>query len=256
LKPRNAGEERAASIANDAGRCARHALLPQDNRTNPVKLAEMLVDPFAGTPFLGILRGIGEQIIDPLVEALVPTGLQALEITMNTENAPRLIRHMIRTARGRLSVGAGTVLSMTDLEAALDAGAELIVAPTLIPEVVEYCAANGIPVFPGALTPQEILAAHQAGATMVKLFPASVFGPGYLREIKGPFRDIPLLACGGVEPDNVGSYFENGASAVAFGSSVFQPDLMESGNFDEIAQRLLALMKASGQGDRVEKKPV
>lgn len=203
--------------------------------------------PLETTPFLGMLRGIGEQTIDPLVAALVPTGLKALEITMNTDGAPGLIRRMIRTAGGRLSVGAGTVLSMTELEAALDAGAEFIVSPTLVPEVVAYCTANGIPVFPGALTPQEILAAHRAGATMVKLFPARAFGPEYLRDVKGPFQEIPLLACGGVNPGNVRSFFEHGASAVAFGAGVFQPALLETGDFEEIARRLRALIRAAGQ---------
>lgn len=207
----------------------------------------MLVEPLAGSSFLGILRGIREQAIVPLVEAVVPTGLKALEITMNTDDAPTLIRHLIRAADGRLSVGAGTVLSMTDLSAALDAGAEFIVSPTLVPEVVEYCAAKGIPVFPGALTPQEILAAHRAGATMVKLFPAGAFGPGYLREVKGPFQEIRLLACGGVNPRNIQSYFEHGASAVAFGGSVFQPALLETGDYDEISRRLLALIQAAGK---------
>ena len=205
----------------------------------------MLVDLLASTPFLGILRGIRAQAIDPLVEAMVPAGLKALEITMNTEAAPTLIRHMIRAADGRLSVGAGTVLSMPDLRGALDAGAQFIVSPTLVPEVVAYCATHGIPVFPGALTPQEILAAHRAGATMVKLFPAGALGPEYVREIKGPFQDIRLLACGGVNPGNVQSYFEHGASAVAFGGGVFQPALLEAGNYEEIARRLVALIQAA-----------
>jgi len=207
--------------------------------------AGMLVDPLAGVPFLGILRGIRAQAIAPLVEAVVPTGLKALEITMNTEDAPTLIRRMIQAAGGRLSVGAGTVLSMMDLGAALDAGAEFIVSPTMVPEVVGRFAANGITVFPGALTPQEILAAHRAGATMVKLFPARAFGPEYLREIRGPFRDIPLLACGGVNPENIQSYFEHGASAVAFGGGVFDPVLLETGDFEGIAQRLVALIRAA-----------
>ncbi len=210
--------------------------------------AEIFIDPLASSPFLGILRGIREQAIEPLVEAVVPTGLRALEITMNTKGAPGLIRRLIRASGGRLSVGAGTVLSLAELGAALDAGAQFIVSPTLIPEVVQYCVANGIPVFPGALTPQEILAAHRAGATMVKLFPASAFGPGYLREIKGPFRDIRLLACGGVNPENVQSYFDHGASAVAVGGSVFRPAMLEPGDFEEIARRLLTLIQAAGRG--------
>lgn len=206
----------------------------------------MQPQPFARSPFLGILRGIGKGAIEPLVEALVPAGLDALEITMNTPGAPDLIRELVRVAGGRLAVGAGTVLSLSDLRAALDAGAGFVVSPTLVPEVVSSCARGGIPVFPGALTPGEIHAAHQAGATMVKVFPAGVFGPSYLREVKGPFQDIPLLACGGVNPENVGSFFANGASAVAFGTSIFRPDLIEKRDFEGVSRRLRTLMEAAG----------
>ena len=98
---------------------------------------------------------------------------------MNTAAASSLIRQMVKASDGRLVVGAGTVLTMGDLYSALDAGATFIVLPVLVPDVVEYCAKNSIPVFPGALTPQEISNAWRAGATMVQVFPAGLFGPKY-----------------------------------------------------------------------------
>lgn len=199
---------------------------------------------FAGTPLLGILRGIRNEHVVPLAETAADAGLRAIEVTMNTAGATGLIRRMREAAAGRLTVGAGTVLDTAQLDAALDAGASFVVQPTLVADVVHRCVEAGIPVFPGALTPQEIHAAWQAGASMVKVFPAGVFGPGYLREVKGPFRDIALLACGGVHAGNVAAYFEAGASAAAFGGSIFRADWLDAGRYDLIGTELRRILDA------------
>jgi 2-dehydro-3-deoxyphosphogluconate aldolase/(4S)-4-hydroxy-2-oxoglutarate aldolase len=136
------------------------------------------------------------------------------------------------------------VLGLDDLEQALEAGATFVVMPVLVPEVVKRCGDRGIPVFPGALTPQEIFQAWRAGATMVKVFPASSFGPAYLKEIKGPFADVELLACGGVSADNMAAYFASGASAVAFGGSVFRSDWLSQRRFDRITDEVRKLVTA------------
>lgn len=209
----------------------------------------MNVDRFKQLPLMGILRGGTPDIIEPLVEIVVSSGLQTMEIAMNTTGASALIRGMAKSARQRLAIGAGTVLSMDDLQMALDAGATFIVQPTLVREVVEYCKENTIPVFPGALTPQEIYNAWCAGATMVKVFPAKCFGPSYFKEIKGPLQDVELLACGGVTADNIRSFFCNGASAVAFGGSIFKQEWLLSREFGRIRQDLEILIKAYRAGD-------
>lgn len=151
---------------------------------------------------------------------------------------------MVRTAGESLTVGAGTVLTKDDLHKALDAGASFIVSPTVIEEVLTHCLKHSIAVFPGAFTPQEIHNAWCLGATMVKVFPAKFFGPAYFKEIKGPFSDIELLACGGVSPDNIASFFENGASAVAFGASIFKGEWLEAGEFKKIGKQLATLITA------------
>jgi len=163
---------------------------------------------------------------------------------MNTPAAPVLIARMRAAGRDRLTVGAGTVLDLDTLGAAREAGASFIVMPTLVPAVVEHCVAGGVPVFPGALTPQEIHAAWSAGATMVKVFPAGVFGPTYLREIKGPFADVELMAVGGVNADNMAAYFACGASAVAFGASVFRREWLAAQAYDRIAGEVRRLVTA------------
>jgi 2-dehydro-3-deoxyphosphogluconate aldolase/(4S)-4-hydroxy-2-oxoglutarate aldolase len=140
-------------------------------------------------------------------------------------------------------IGAGTVLTLKDLKTALSAGATFVVSPVVVPAVIGYCAKRKIPVFPGALVPQDVYAAWQAGATMVKVFPAGCFGPEYFKELKGPFDKIDLLACGGVTPENTKAYFKNGASAIAVGSSVFSKDWLTAKKFHLIRARLQAYLR-------------
>jgi len=193
---------------------------------------------FRKKPVMGILRGAGLEIIEPLVEMVISAGLETLEITMNTPQAPELLRKAGKVAGKRLALGAGTVLNRRELDIALDSGAGFIVSPVLVPEVVEYCVKNKIPVFPGALTPQEIYRAHETGATMVKVFPAKSFGPEYLREIKGPFDQVELLACGGVTAANLKDYFASGASAVTFGASIFRKDWLAAKDFKTVGRQV------------------
>lgn len=203
----------------------------------------MDVDRFKELPILGILRGITSESVVPITETVVSSGLKAIEITMNTPDATGLIKQMAKAADNRIAVGAGTVLSLKDLYSALDAGATFIVMPALIADVMTYCVKNSIPVFPGALTPQEIYNAWNAGATMVKVFPAKFFGPSYMKEIKGPFQDIKLLACGGISADTIGPFFSAGADAVAFGGGIFKKEWIETGKFSLIGEYISALIK-------------
>ena len=211
----------------------------------------MNVINFKKKPILGILRGVDRGIIEPLVEAVIEAGLGTLEITMNTAHAPELIRKAQQVAAGRLTLGAGTVLTMNDLKLALKSGATFIVMPVLVKEVVGFCVKKKIPIFPGAFTPQEIYQAWTSGATMVKVFPAKFFGPEYFREIKGPFNNIQLLACSGVTVENMKDYFASGASAVSFGTSVFRQDWLRNKDFKSIGQAVKNFIDA---WERLDKK--
>ncbi len=197
---------------------------------------------FKQLPIIGILRGIEEEMVEPILDIVQSSGLKALEITMNTPEAAKLIKRMASSAQGRPAIGAGTVLTLDDLHSALDAGATFIVLPTLVEEVVQYCVSHNIPVFPGALTPSEIHRAWSSGATMVKVFPAKFFGPDYFKEIKGPFQDVELLACGGVTSENVDLFFSSGASGVAFGGSIFKTELLKAKEFNQISDSLNAFI--------------
>lgn len=194
-------------------------------------------------PILGILRGIRNEHLETVYNICMSSGLKHIEITMNTAGAPLLIRNFAELAGKNMIIGAGTVLSVRDTEDALAAGARYIVSPTVADDVLSYCAKNNIPVFPGALTPTEVQKAWELGATMVKLFPASAFGPKYIKELKGPFDGIKIMAVGGVNDRNIGEYFHAGADAVAFGASIFNINWLEENKTDIIRERLDALIK-------------
>jgi 2-dehydro-3-deoxyphosphogluconate aldolase/(4S)-4-hydroxy-2-oxoglutarate aldolase len=203
-----------------------------------------MIDRFRKLPLLGILRGGDFDVVDPLVECVVGAGLETFEITLNTPGALAMIERMRVVAGDRLQVGAGTVIEAEQVGRALDAGATFIVSPTLDPAVVAECVRRRVPTFPGAFTPTEIHAAWRAGAAMVKLFPAKAVGPAYIKEVKGPFAEIDILACGGVSADNLADFFAAGASAVAFGGSVFRPEWIAAGAFDRIGAEVRRLVSA------------
>ena len=196
----------------------------------------MDIKNFKQMPLMGIVRGISIKDIEPLLETVIGAGLGTIEITMNTPSAADIIKKACAFSEGRIEVGAGTVLGMGSLKEALAAGAGFIVSPVTEEEVLLYCVKKGIPVFPGAFTPQEVFTAWGMGASMVKVFPSGLFGPKYFKELKAPLDKVELMAVGGVRPNNIGEYFSSGASAVAFGSSVFKKELLEAGDFESIGE--------------------
>ena len=198
---------------------------------------------FESEPVLGIVRGLNESCLEGVVEAAFTGGLRFLEITLNTPDALHLITK-INTKYTQLQIGAGTVLSVEEAKKAIDAGAKYIVAPNFNEEVSIFCAQKKIAYFPGALTPTEIKKAWDAGATMVKVFPASQMGPDYFKVIKGPFDQIKLMAVGGVNPANTKDYLGAGANAVALGGSIFSIQRMANRKFEEIHKDITEFMFA------------
>jgi 2-dehydro-3-deoxyphosphogluconate aldolase / (4S)-4-hydroxy-2-oxoglutarate aldolase len=159
-----------------------------------------------------------------ICDALLQGGVRAFELTLNE---PETVALEALAAAGRhcdgseMVVGAGTVLTLEAARRAVDAGASFLVAPHLDPDVVAWAADHGIPMFPGAATPTEVLGAWRAGAAAVKVFPASSLGAAFIRELRGPLPDIPLVPTGGVSVQNAADYIEAGAVAVGMGSWLF-----------------------------------
>jgi len=170
---------------------------------------------------VAIARRLDPAVVTAVADGLLQGGVRAFEVTLNDPEAAALgsIATLVRHAEGtHLVVGAGTVLTVEAAERALDAGAKFLVMPHTDTELVAWTAARGVPSFPGALTPSEILAAWRAGAAAVKLFPASVAGPAFIREFRGPIPDIPLIPTGGVTAETTPDFIRAGAIAVGLGS--------------------------------------
>lgn len=188
-----------------------------------------------GSGVVAIARSVEAGTVEAIAEALIRAGIRAFELTLNepTERALSGIeRAAARFGGDELLVGAGTILSREAGQRALDAGARFLVMPHTDPDLIAWAAGLSVPVFPGAFTPTEVLAAWRAGATAVKLFPASVAGPAAIREIHGPLPDIPLIPTGGVTADNAAAFITAGAAAVGVGGW-----LIGDGRPDGIADR-------------------
>lgn len=163
-----------------------------------------------------------------LVDDLAEAGARIFEITMDGTEAPTAIetlrRALPRSGHDRCAVGAGTVRSPAQLDAAIDAGAEFAVSPTMSADLLSLSLARGVPFLPGCLTPTEIEAAWRHGATFVKVFPASSVGPTHVRELRGPLGEIELVPTGGVDATSATAYLHAGAVAVGIGSAIVAAD--------------------------------
>lgn len=189
-------------------------------------MTQLLTASFTRAPIIGILRGYGREETTGILDAYGAAGLSAIEITLNTPKALDIINEQVSRYGANLKIGAGTVCSLNDLESALDAGAGFIVTPILDISIIQRCREIGVPVFPGAFTPTEIFRAWEAGASMVKLFPADQLGPAYVKQILAPLDSIKLLPTGGIGLNNMEAYQQAGASGFGLGSSLFDQQLI------------------------------
>jgi 2-dehydro-3-deoxyphosphogluconate aldolase / (4S)-4-hydroxy-2-oxoglutarate aldolase len=196
---------------------------------------------FESIPVIGILRGVKEESLQGVLDASIAGGLRFIEITLNTRDSYHLIQQG-KNNYSELTIGAGTVLSEEEAKRAFDSGAQFIVAPNFEEEVAAFCVENKLAYFPGALTPTEIQKAWKCGATMVKVFPVSQMGPGYFKQVKGPFDKVKLIAVGGVNPSNIKKYLGAGADAVALGGSIYSLQRMENRKFSDIQKDIEEFM--------------
>lgn len=169
---------------------------------------------------VAVIRGAeGEEIVN-IAEALYEGGVKILEITAETPGFLDMISRISKKFHGEVVVGAGTVLDAETARSAIMAGAEFIFSPTVNRETIQMANRYGAVSIPGAMTPTEILTAYEAGADIIKVFPANILGPKYLKDVHGPLPHIPLMPTGGIDVDNIGEYFQHGAVAAGIGSSL------------------------------------
>lgn len=188
---------------------------------------------------VGVVREDKAEEAVAVAQAYRENGIRTLEITFTTPDAIEIMTTLVR-AYPDLVIAAGTVRNANDAAAARRAGAKILVSPHTDTRVIEYATEHDLLVIAGAATPTEIIRAWEAGADIVKVYPAPhLGGPDYIRTIKGPIRDIPMLAGGPITLDAIESYLEAGAVAVNLGGSLAVPDLVRARKWDEIGKRAL-----------------
>ncbi|WP_435100145.1 bifunctional 4-hydroxy-2-oxoglutarate aldolase/2-dehydro-3-deoxy-phosphogluconate aldolase [Halarchaeum sp. P4] len=200
---------------------------------------------------VAVMRGLDPETLIETGEALREGGVTTIEVTADSPGAIEGIGELADHFEGtEVHVGAGTVIDEETANAALRAGAQFVVSPSLHEEVIETCSRYGVVCAPGVMTPTEAVTAYEAGADVVKVFPAKTVGPAHVGAIKGPLSQIPIIPTGGVGPGNAQEYIEAGAIAVGAGGSLIDEDAIERGDFDVItenAEELVAAVEA-GRG--------
>lgn len=193
---------------------------------------------------VAIMRHTEATLAIDAAHALLAGGVSVVEVTLNTAGALGMIAALATAMGDTMVVGAGTVLSPQAVDEAVGAGARFIVAPNTSPAVIDRASHHDVPSVPGAFTPTEILTAWDAGADLVKLFPASAGGPRYLRDVRGPLNHVPIVPTGGVNPDNVGEFIKAGAMAVGAGSDLVDRGVVERRDWAELERRARAFSDA------------
>lgn len=207
----------------------------------------MTLDTLKSARVLAVLRAPSAQLALRAADALVDGGVTGLEITYSTPEAPAVIRALADKYGDRIYLGAGTVTTAEQAEHAAEAGAHFLVSPGTRESLTAAMKATGLVVMTGALSPTEVMAAVEYGSDVVKIFPASLGGPAYLKALRGPFPHVPLMPTGGVSPENIGEWFAAGAIAVGAGSDLVSSAALATEDWAEITRRAEAFA-ASGAG--------
>lgn len=203
-----------------------------------------LVQRITDDGLIAVIRADAADRAIRISRALHQGGVRVLEIAMTTPGGLDAIRAVKEEFASDAVVGAGTVLTSRTAQAVVDAGADFVFAPNTDVNVIETVKSLDRPVVPGALTPTEVATAVAAGADMIKLFPGNVFGPRYIRDLRGPYPGVRITPTGGVSLENVGEWFEAGAVAVGVGTAMIRKDLVGEGRWQELSDHAAKFVEA------------
>ena len=192
---------------------------------------------------LAVIRGPSADLTVKMVDALIAGGVLGIEVTYTTPNAEDVVKTLADKYGDRIVLGMGTLTKPEQALTARQAGASFLVSPVCEAELVKSMVASGLLCMAGALTPTEVLQAYQLGVDVVKVFPGSLGGPAYIKALKGPFPNIPMMPTGGVKADNVTDWFSVGVVAVGAGSQLCPPQLAKEGKFNEISKKAAEFVK-------------
>lgn len=200
------------------------------------------------TAVIAVMRAKSSEQLIAAADAIKTGGVSVIEVTMTTPGALRVVEEATERYGEEVLFGAGTVLDADTARAAILAGADFIVSPTLNLGTVATCRRYGIPVIPGCFSPTEMLTAWEAGADLIKLFPASLGGPSLVRDILAPLPQLEIVAVGGVNPHTAADFIRNGATAIGVGSSLINQELLNSGDMEELTRRAAAFIEEVKKG--------
>jgi 2-dehydro-3-deoxyphosphogluconate aldolase/(4S)-4-hydroxy-2-oxoglutarate aldolase len=178
-----------------------------------------------------------------VIDSISKGGIKNIEITMTVPNAEGIIKELVKSVSDDVIIGAGTVLSVDETLKVISAGAKFVVSPILDLDIIKVCKDKNIPVAPGCYTPTEILKGWNAGAEIIKVFPATSLGPKYFKDVHAPLPFIRMMPTGGVTIDNVKEWVDAGACAVAIGSDLLNKKLIADENYSALTERAAQLVK-------------
>ena len=213
-------------------------------------MKQQIIESVKKEKIIVIVRGVERELLVPLAEAMYNGGIRLLEITFDasgktTDNEIASRIAMLKTHFGdRMHIGAGTVLTAAQVELVAQAGGEFIISPNVKREVIEKTCELSLVSMPGALTPSEIVDAHDFGADFVKLFPVTSLGVGYVKAVRAPLSHIPMLAVGGIDLDNISDYLNAGVCGFGLGSNIIDKKMLAQGDFDGITRLAASYVKA------------
>ncbi|HHS13135.1 MAG TPA: bifunctional 4-hydroxy-2-oxoglutarate aldolase/2-dehydro-3-deoxy-phosphogluconate aldolase [bacterium] len=196
---------------------------------------------------VAVIRMGESRRLSRVIEALLEGGMKVMEITLTMPDAFEQIQAMSRGFQDSIVIGAGSVLNEADARKSVQCGARFLVSPVMKPSLIRQGGRLGVPVFAAGFTPTEILAAHEAGAALVKVFPAHVLGLDFFRAVKGPLPHIPLMPTGGVTPANGGEWILAGAACVGVGGALLDKKAIADENYQLLTDRARLLLKGIGE---------
>lgn len=186
---------------------------------------------------VAIIRMPGPEHLVEIAQALYRGGITAIEISMTTPGALKGIEAVSEKLGNEIELGAGSILNSDMTKDAVSAGARYIVSPVFKSEIIETAHNLDVPVMPGAFSPTEIQAAHEAGADFIKVFPAKFFGPAYISALKAPLPHLRLMPTGGITPDNTDQWLEAGSDLLGIGSALLDRQSIARGRFETLTER-------------------
>ncbi len=202
-----------------------------------------IVEQIISTGVIAVIRMKDVRRLSKIIEAIQLGGVKSIEITMTVPKAVDIIGEMIRSVPSDVFIGAGTVTEKNNALEVIKAGAKFVVGPVLNLDIIAACRDNDVACMPGCFSPTEILHGWNAGADIIKVFPATSLGPKYFKDIAGPFPQIRLMPTGGVTIENVGDWVSAGAVAVGVGSDLLDKKAIEEEHYELLTERAQRLMK-------------